>query len=137
MQYYFWIKYIGCLYICFQMYFLIDHHCETQSELTEMLKKQSEFTERLVEWKCATHEKVSRFLLGFQSFNLSIRLLSSNWRKILLDTATWLVVNCDAMYILLSSTKFRGVSSANVIMNSFTSKIVNDFENMHLTFDAS
>ena len=31
------------------MYFLIDHHCETQPELTEMLKKQSEFTERLVE----------------------------------------------------------------------------------------
>ena len=26
------------IYVCFQIYFLIDHHCKTQSELTEMLK---------------------------------------------------------------------------------------------------
>ena len=37
-QYYFWGK---CIFVCVcvQLYFLTDHHCNTKSELTKMLKK--------------------------------------------------------------------------------------------------
>ena len=37
-QYYFWGK---CIFVCvcFQLYFLTDHHCNTKSELIKMLKK--------------------------------------------------------------------------------------------------
>ena len=109
-----WVNYtVLVIYLCFQIYFLIDHHCKTQSELTDVLKNSPNLLNFL------QSALVTWFLLARQ---YQTKYTNSNCKKL----------NCQ-LFLWIKILIFCSLSQNRSISGEQTNEVL--YDRIHISID--